>query len=343
MLALRKLSARPGPPSLVDIPVPVPGVGEARIAVTAAGLCGTDFHILDGDYQSRPPVTLGHEVAGVVDSVGPGVETAWIGTLVATETAYSTCRMCRWCRTGKPMLCTERRSIGSAVDGGFATHMVVPAANLHRIPDWVGEHAAALAEPLACVCNAMLDPNAVNPGDRVVIVGAGAVGMLACQVARAAGGRVLLLGTESDLERLGVASSLGFEVCRIQHPEDRARFDEEVRGREIDVVVECSGNDRGIATALGALRPQGRLIQMGLISGDAAIPFGETVVRELEVRAAIGGSPAAWLRVEKLLEARLVDPRPLVTQVVPLREWHRAFEWFERREGIKSLFDPRLP
>jgi threonine dehydrogenase-like Zn-dependent dehydrogenase len=82
---------------------------------------------------------------------------------------------------------------------------------------------------------------------------------------------------------------------------------------------------------------------MGLISGDVTIPYGETVIRELCLRAAIGGSPAAWLRVEKLLEARLVDPRPLVTKVVPLREWPMAFERFERREGIKTLFDPRLP
>ena len=343
MLALRKLSAEAGPLSLAEVPMPVPCGGEARIAVTAAGLCGTDFHILDGDYLSRPPVTLGHEVAGIVDCVGPGVDDAWIGALVATETAYSTCRTCRWCRTGKPMLCAERRSIGSMVDGGFATHLVVPVANLHRIPGWVGEHAAALAEPLACVCNAVLDPNAINPGDRVVIVGAGAVGILACQVARAAGARALLLGLESDIDRLAVAMSLGFEVCRIERSEDRARLDDEVLRREIDVVIECSGNDRGIATALSALRPQGRLIQMGLISGDVTIPYGETVIRELCLRAAIGGSPAAWLRVEKLLEARLVDPRPLVTKVVPLREWPMAFERFERREGIKTLFDPRLP
>ncbi len=343
MLSLRKLSAEPGPPTLAVVPMPVPGDGEARIAVTAAGLCGTDFHILDGDYPSRPPFTLGHEVAGIVDLVGPGVDEASVGALVATETAYSTCRTCRWCRTGKPMLCAERRSIGRMVDGGFATHLVVPASNLHRIPDWVGEHAAALAEPLACVCNAVLDPNAVNTGDRVVIVGAGTVGMLAGQVARAAGGRVLLLGTELDVDRLAVAASLGFEVCRIERSEDRARLDDEVVDREIDVVIECSGNDRGIATALSALRPQGTLIQMGLTSGDVAIPCGETVIRELGVRAAIGGSPAAWLRVEKLLAARLVDPRPLVTKVVPLREWQLAFERFDRREGIKTLFDPRLP
>lgn len=343
MIALRKLSDRPGPPALADVAVPEPGEGEARIAVTAAGLCGTDLHILHGDYPSRPPVTLGHEVAGVVDRVGAGVDRAWIGALVATETPFSTCRVCRWCRTGKPMQCSERRSIGSMVDGGFAPFIVVPAANLHRIPGWVGEHAAALAEPLACVCNAMLDPSAVNPGDRVVVVGAGTVGMLAGQVARAAGGRVLLLGTESDVDRLAVAASLGFDVCRIERHDDAARLAEAARGREIDVVIECSGNDRGIATALGTLRPLGRLVQLGLISGEPAIPYGETVVRELEVRAAIGGSPAAWLRVERLLADRLVDPRPLVSQVLPLSAWELAFGAFERREGIKAVFDPRLP
>jgi L-iditol 2-dehydrogenase len=342
MLALRKLSAEPGPPELAEVPIPVPRPGEVRIAVTATGLCGTDFHTLAGEYVSRPPVTLGHEIAGRVDAVGAGVDESWLGALVSTETPYSTCGACRWCRSGKPMLCAQRLSIGSGVDGGFASHVVAPAINLHRIPDWVGDHAAALAEPLACVCNALLDPNAIEPGDRVVVVGAGAIGMLAGQVARAAGGRVLMLGTEADVERLATATSFGFETCRIEQPDESARLDAEIAAREIDVVIECSGSDGGIATALTALRPQGTLIQMGLHSGNATIPYGEIVIRELAVRAALGGSPAGWLRVEELLEARLLDPRPLVSSVLPLREWPLAFERFDRREGIKNLFDPRL-
>lgn len=344
MLALRKLSTEPGPPALAEVPMPAAADGQVRIAVTAAGLCGTDIHILDGDYPCRPPVTLGHEIAGVVDAVGLGVDEAWIGTLVASKSPFSSCGRCEWCRDGRPMLCSQRRSIGSTADGGFASHMVVPATSVHRIPDWVGDHAAALAEPLACVCTAMLDPNAIEPGDRVVIVGVGAIGMMAAQVARAAGGSVLLLGIASDADRLALASSsLGFDICRLDLPEDQARLDEEVARRGIDVVVECSGNDRGVATALGLLRPRGTLIQVGLISGDVAIPYGETVIRELSVRTGFGGSPAGWLRVERLLNARLVDPRPLVSSVLPLRDWPLVFERFERREGIKTLFDPRLP
>ena len=94
MLALRKLAPASTTLSLAEVPVPDPGPGQARIAVTGAGMCGTDLHILDGDYASRPPVTLGHEIAGVVDAVGDGIDAGWIGALVATETAFSTCGRC---------------------------------------------------------------------------------------------------------------------------------------------------------------------------------------------------------------------------------------------------------
>ena len=138
MLALRKLVPGPGEPVLSEVPIPVPGPGEVRIAVTAAGICGTDLHLLRDEYAFHPPVTMGHEVAGLVDVVGEGVDGTWIGALVASETASSTCGTCRWCRDGRPMLCASRRSIGSGVDGGFASYIVVPARNLHRVPDSVG-------------------------------------------------------------------------------------------------------------------------------------------------------------------------------------------------------------
>ena len=104
MHALRKLTVDSHDLELVDVPQPLPGPGQVRIAVTGAGMCGTDLHILHGDYSSRPPVTLGHEVAGRVDMVGADVSAEWIGALVATETAFATCGTCRWCRTGKPMV-----------------------------------------------------------------------------------------------------------------------------------------------------------------------------------------------------------------------------------------------
>lgn len=342
MAAVRKLSGDARKVTLARVAIPEPGPGEARIRVTGAGICGTDQHILDGDYASRPPVTLGHEVAGVVDAVGADVDGGWVGALVAPETAYATCGACPWCRGGKPMLCRDRVSIGSGTDGGFAEAVVVPARLLHRLPDWLDDHAAALMEPLACVCNSVLDPNRIEPGDAVIVSGAGPVGLLAAQVARAAGGRITVTGTRVDEKRLSIARDLGFPTRNIDEVEDRASLDELGRARAIDAVLECAGAGPAVAAALSWLRPGGRLVQIGLITGDVAIPFGEIVTRELAVSAGFGSSPAAWRRAVRLVEARAVELLPLVSHVFPLREHGAAFAAFARRDGLKTIFDPRL-
>ena len=342
MAALRKLSEDAHEVTLERVPVPEPGPGQARIRVSAAGICGTDAHILDGDYASRPPVTLGHEVAGVVDAVGAGVDSSWIGALVAPETAFATCGACTWCRGGKPMLCADRVSIGSGTDGGFAAAMIVPAARLHRLPDWLDDHAAALLEPLACVCNSVLDPSRVQPGDVVVVSGAGPVGLLAAQVARAAGGQVTLTGTRIDGDRLDIGRRLGFATCNVDDAGDRAAIDGVGRARAIDVVIECAGAGPAVAAALRWLRPGGRLVQIGLLAGDVSVPFGEIVTRELSVSAGFASSPASWQRAVRLVEERAVDLSPLVTHVFALRDHVPAFETFARRDGLKTVFDPRL-
>lgn len=342
MQALRKLTAASTSLSLEEVPQPEPGPGQARIAVTATGMCGTDLHILHGDYASRPPVTLGHEIAGRVDAIGPGVDPGLLGALVAPETAFGTCGRCDWCRTARPMLCPERLSVGSGVDGGFAAAVVVPAAKLHVLPDDLDDHAAALLEPLACACNSLSDPAVVQPGDRVMVSGPGPVGLLAAQVARVAGGRVIVVGAAGDRHRLRVAAALGFETRSIDDAADAEALEADAAQRRIDVVIEASGAPPAVRSALAWLRPRGTLVQMGLLSGDIAVPFGEIVVRELTVRAGFGTSPASWLRAVRLVEDRLVALEPLVTDVLPLREWPRAIEAFDRREGLKTVFDPRL-
>jgi L-iditol 2-dehydrogenase len=342
MLALRKLTPGAGEPDLADVPVPLPGPGQARVAVTAAGICGTDLHILHDEYSFRPPVTMGHEVAGIVDALGDGVDPAWLAALVAPETAFRTCGVCRWCRTGRPMLCRERLSIGSGVDGGFAAYLVVPAVLLHRLPAGLDDQAAALTEPLACVCNALLDPPVVQPGDRVVVIGAGAVGMLAAQVARAAGGLVELVGTAADAERLAVARTIGLATSSIDLPADRDRLAAEGEARSIDVVVECAGVEAAARMGLGLVRPGGHYVQVGLLPGEVRLPFGLVVARELQVRATFGSSPASWLRAVAILEAGAVQLKPLVSAALPLRDWRQAFTRLEERTGIKTVLDPRL-
>lgn len=342
MDALRKLTSGPGEPTLTSVPEPTPGPGQARIAVTATGICGTDLHLLRDEYTFRPPVTMGHEVAGIVDAVGDGVDPAWIGALVAPETAFKTCGACRWCRAGRPMLCRDRLSIGSGVDGGFASHIVVPAVLLHRLPIELDHRAAALTEPLACVCNAMLDEPVVQPGDRVLVLGAGAVGILAAQVARCAGGLVQLAGTAADAERLAVARSLGLSTASVDDPADIERLNAGGEARAIDVVIECAGVEAATRMGLGLVRPAGHYVQVGLLPASVTIPFGLVLTREIRIRATFGSTSTSWLRAVALLEAGQVNLAAMVSIALPLREWREAFQHLEDRTGIKTVFDPRL-
>ncbi len=171
MVGLAKLAPGAGHVALAERPEPEAIAGHVVVEVVAAGICGTDLHIFDGEYASRPPVTMGHEVSGVVTELGEGVDESWRGARIVTETYFSTCGHCAWCREGRINLCPERQSIGSFVDGGFAPRLLVPARNLHRLSESVDGHAAAMAEPLACCCQSLLDPDRIMPGDSVLVVG----------------------------------------------------------------------------------------------------------------------------------------------------------------------------
>ena len=329
MIGLAKLAPGEGNVELAERDERAPGPGEVAVDVHAVGVCGTDLHIWLGEYPSTPPMTMGHEVCGIVAELGQDVDGAWRGERVAVETFYSTCGECRYCRAGKLSVCAQRRSIGTHVDGGFAPRLVLPARNLHRVPDALSDAAAALSEPLACVCNSLLDPNAIQPGDDVLVVGPGAIGLIAAQVARACGGRVTVRGTERDNARLALAGVLGFETS--------------VAGRDeapgADVVVECSGAGPGIADALRAARPRGRIVQMGLRGADVTIPYDLICFNELTVSAGFASNPQSWRRAMALLGE--VELAPLVTEVLPLRDWERAFEASRAGDGVKYVLDPR--
>ena len=329
MIGLAKLAPGEGNVDLAERPERAPGPGEVALDVAAVGICGTDLHIWLGEYDCATPVTMGHEVCGTVAEAGEGVDGAWLGARVAVETIFSTCGECPRCRAGKLSVCERRRSIGTHVDGALAPRLVLPAHNLHRVPDALPDEAAALSEPLACVCNSLLDPSAVRPGDDVLVTGPGAIGLIAAQVARVCGGRVTVRGTERDVARLALAAELGFETSAGGAPP------------EADVVVECSGAGPGIADALRAARPRGRIVQMGLRGADVTIPYDLICFHELTVTAGFASNPSSWQRAMALLDAGAVRLAPLVSEVVPLRDWRRAFEASRAGDGVKFVLDPR--
>lgn len=331
MQALRKTGPRPEDIALQDVPRPKAGPGQVIVDVAAAGLCGTDLHILEGSYSSRPPVTLGHEVSGTIAAVGEGVDPGRVGEAVALETFFSVCGVCAGCRSGSPNMCTSRVSIGSGIDGGFAEQIVVPARNARRLPDHVPVDVGALGEPLACVCRSLFHPTpAVQAGDRVLVIGPGAMGLIAAQVARVSGGRATVLGTPADAERLDVAEVLGF--ARAGHVDELAD--------DYDVVLECSGSAGGMNLGIQRVRRGGRYVQIGQRGDAVPIDLALVSFHELVITGGFASTPESWDRAMRLLDQRLVDLEPLVSRRYPLHSWQDAFDAVRSSDGVKQLLCP---
>jgi L-iditol 2-dehydrogenase len=332
-MALGKLAPGQGNLGLHSQVVAEPGPGQALVRVIATGVCGTDLHIADDEFPYEAPVTMGHEVTGVVEGVGATLDQGWVGKRVALETYFSTCGACEHCRSGRPNLCELRRSIGSREEGGFSPWIVVPVRNLWEIPDHVGRHAGALTEPLACVAQCLVDPAVVNPGDHVLVIGPGTMGLLTAQVARASGGRVTVAGLQRDRSRLELAGSLGLGTLLL---DDRMLPPQEPP----DVVCECSGSGAAAAYALDQVKKGGRYIQVGIFGKPVTVPLDQVLFKELTVTSGNASTPRSWKRAIALLDAGLVDLDPLITEVAPLEEWERVFTAVRSGDGLKYVISP---
>lgn len=343
MKAVMKVARGAGHVELRDAPEPTPGPGQVLVEVGAAGLCGTDLHIYHDEFPTRPPVILGHEVAGRVAALGEGVAGPPVGTPVTTETYVETCGSCRYCRDGHANLCRERRSIGSGAHGGFAPWLVVPAANVHPLPAGVTIEAGALTEPLACVAHGVLTPATIRPGDVAVVAGPGAIGLLTLQVAKAAGATVVMLGTSADRERLELARTLGADhALDVQSGDPEALVrDLTPGGHGADVVYECSGAGPAASTLLEVVRRRGRYVQIGLFGRAVPWDLDQVCYKELVVTGSNASTPDAWLRALALLGSGAVRTEPLVRDRYPLEGWRDAFDAFEAKRGVKHLFVPR--
>ena len=342
MKAIMKVAPGVGNVEVREIPEPPPGAGQVKIRIHAAGLCGTDLHIYKDEFRSWPPVVLGHEIAGEIVELGEGVQGLSAGMRVTAETYFSYCGRCRSCRAGRSNLCRERRSIGSAVNGGFTSYLVVPAHNIHELPATVDFRAGALTEPLACVVHATLTTPTVAPGDVAVIAGPGAIGLLTLQVVKAAGAVAVVLGTEADKHRLSLATQLGADaIINVQRDdaEELVRsMTEDALGA--DVVYECSGAGPAAQQLLTLVRRHGRYVQIGLLGRPVAWDLDQLVYKELLATGTNASTPPSWQRALNLMRTGKVQMEPLITHSFPVTEWEKGFRTFEDRSGIKTIFVP---
>lgn len=310
--------ARPCTFELVERdPVP-PGHGQALVRVHAVGICGSDRELFHGTRPGeyvRYPVVPGHEWSGVVEAVGEAVSDHLIGRKVVGE-GFRSCRRCDRCRAGENTLCARGYDeTGFTVPGAMASTLTLPSELLHVLGEEADLDAAALLEPSACAAAAALRC-AVRPGDRVAVVGTGALGLLAIQLLKASAPRELLA--------VGRCRSHAERAARFGATDFRVNDNLSTPG-EFDIVVEAAGGHDSAATAAALLRRGGRLVLTGIPApGATGLDPTDLVIRQLEVRTIFGAPPWAWTHAVRAFTSGILDPAPLITHRLALTEFETA-------------------
>jgi L-iditol 2-dehydrogenase len=293
---------------------PVPAPGEVLIRVAAAGICGTDRHLLKGEFLGKPPVILGHEFSGTIEALGEGVVTHGPGDRVTCDPNIA-CGACPSCLRGRINLCENLVAVGIQRDGGFATFASIPAHRALPLPDHLSLRDAALAEPLACCLHA-LDIGAPRPGENVTILGGGVIGLLCLQLARLSGAEVLLVTRSPHRRR--IAEELG---ARTVASGDEAAH---VFPRGADLVLECAGVAETVAQSPALAARGGRVVIVGVLARGEKVaiePF-DLLVREVDLRMAFV-NPFTQTRAVDLLASGAIKANPLVTREVGREELPR--------------------
>ncbi|GAA1902010.1 alcohol dehydrogenase catalytic domain-containing protein [Streptomyces sodiiphilus] len=315
------LVERPGVFRLTESAPAEPGPGEVRIAVHAAGLCASDREVFAGTRAEgyvRYPVVPGHEWSGTVEATGPGVDPALTGRRCTGE-GFRACRCCDRCRAGQTSLCTAGyEETGFTRPGAFADHLLLPAHLLHLLPDDADLTAAALLEPAAVTAAAVLAA-APLAGERVAVVGAGTLGLLAVQLL-AAHSPAELVAVDPRERPLRQARAMG--ASRACDPAAATGL----RGR-FDLVVETAGAPDSAHDACLLARRGGRVVLTGMPApGARGIDPVHLSVSQLTVTSVFGAPPAAWAYAVRAFATGLLRPAPLVTHRIPLTSFGEAIE-----------------
>src|SRR4051794_18292409 len=303
----------PGTWSVVDdAPIPHAGAGEVQVQIKAVGICGSDLHILAGEFPPTPyPIVPGHEFAGVVTDVGAGVSDVAVGDRVAVDPSLF-CGRCRYCHAGRGNLCAEWGAIGDTVNGAFAEYVVVPAENAYRMPDDMSFAAGALVEPMSCVVHG-LHRLAMRPGSDLLIVGGGTIGLSLLQAAKRSGATTVDV-VDTDESRLDRARSCGAGDVALDAEELLRR-----RGHGYEYVIEATGVPAAGRTALGALDRGGTLLIFGVAPEHAALDISPFRVYNDE--QTILGSMAvldSFAPALRMLATGAIDAERMVTHTFEL-------------------------
>jgi threonine dehydrogenase-like Zn-dependent dehydrogenase len=318
--------------TLDDLPEPVPGPGQALVAVHTAGICGSDVHATQGLFPLTPPRVMGHEYSGTVLAVGKGVSRTLVGRAVACEPNYG-CGACDDCREGRVSQCARAVRVG-----GFAQRVVLPRNCLHALPEGLDLATAALAEPAAC-CLEGLEMARMRSGATVVVIGGGIMGLLTLALAKARGAATAIL-SDPVASRREAAGRLGADITVDPGREDLAEtVSRATAGRGVDLACEAVGKPELLAAAARLVRARGVVQLVGVCPKGSTLPVDlfDFHFRELTLTGAYGRG-TAFRRVLPLLTR--IGAGSLVTDRYPLDRIADAFAHATAGRGLKTAITP---
>ena len=331
---------------IADMPVPAIGPDDVLVRVEACGICGSDVHGYDGSSGRRiPPIVMGHEAAGTVESVGANAQGFKAGDRVTFDsTVY--CGVCAFCQSGDVNLCDNRQVIGVSCGdyrrhGAFAEYVVVPQRILYHLPASISFAEAAMLEAVSVALHAVR-VSEVKGGETALVIGSGMIGLLTLQAARAAGcSRVFI--SDVDATRLTLASQVGADkVLHCSGTELLARVQELTGGRGVDIVYEAVGRNETVASAIDCVRKGGTVALVGNITPEVTIHLQKVVSRQIRLQGSCASSGEYPQAIELIANGK-IQVKPLITAVAALEEGPRWFERLHAHEPnlMKIILTPR--
>ena len=344
MTGLVQYELQPQAVELREMAVPEVGEDEVLLRVGAVSVCGSDIHQYHNkqSWPVRVPVVLGHEFCGHVAQVGRRVRGFKEGDRVVSETAASICGQCLYCRTGEYNLCPHRSGFGYGTHGAMAEFVRVPERCLHHIPDTLPFERAALTEPCCVGYNAVAIKSHIRPGDLVVVLGPGPIGLLAAEMARISGaGTLIVSGRSQDESRLAAARALGVTYAVNAEATDLLDL---IRGLGdglgADLVVDATGTSVALKQALEIVRPDGQITKVGWGPQPLGFSLDPLVQKAVTLRGSFSHTFKNWEKVVALLAAGQINLDPIISCVSPLDDWRDCFDGMHTGRYVKAVLKP---
>lgn len=341
MQAVVNYGAEPGSVELREVPVPDIGEEDVLLQVRAVGICGSDVHQWQGSHSwpVNYPCVLGHEFSGVVVKAGSRVKEFQEGDRVTSETAAVIDPSSPLTREGNYQLDPSRLGFGYGVDGAMTSFVRVPERCLHHVPGSLPFETAALTEPCCVAYSAVCAHSTVKPGDDVLVMGPGPIGLLCGVMARLNGaGRVTISGLPSDVRRFAIAKELGLDSVLAAEVKDLVQTT--YRRLGFDLVVDAAGVSPTLKTAVEVVRPGGQIAKVGWGRKPLDFSLDPVVQKSVTLRGSFSHNWPIWERVLQLLASGQLDVSPLLNRVAPLEEWEDCFEKMHECDFAKAVLRP---